>query len=158
MGPATRSDARNLVRLDLVRPQAIRPDAGGVDDVGGPNLKLLTRVRLTTTHTDRPPVVLEQINDLGAVDHHGTKALSLTEDGQHQPHIVGLAVVEQVGGARLLRGERGDQVDHLVSADRPVAIGRPVVLDLLPGRALPPATSDAGARHHVVQVQTDPDL
>ena len=48
-----------------------------------------------------PSVVVEDLGHLGAVHHHGAEALRLAEDGQHEAHVVGLAVVEEIGGARL---------------------------------------------------------
>jgi glycerol-3-phosphate dehydrogenase len=46
----------------------------------------------------------------------------LAEDRQHEPDVIGLAVVEQVCGARVASGERRDEVDDLLSGDRPMAV------------------------------------
>ena len=113
-----------------------------------------------------PAVPLQERGHLEPVGHHRPEALGLAEDRQDEAGVVGLAVVEQVGGLRVPRGQGGDQVHHLRGRDRPVPVGRPVrgvdltLLAFPPrGPTTPPLPATAAiARHHVVHVQPDPDL
>ena len=91
------------------------------------------------------PSSVEQAGDLGAVEADGAEALGLAEDRQHQAHVVGLAVVEEVGLARVAVGERRDQLDHLLAGDRAVAVGGPVVVALRSARRARGATSRPGS-------------
>ncbi len=61
------------------------------------------------------PVLLEDLRHLRAVDDHGAEALGLPQHREHEPRIVGLAVVEHVGRARLHRLEGRDQLDGLLA-------------------------------------------
>ncbi len=87
------------------------------------------------------------------------KRSRLAEDGEDETHVVGLAVVEEVGGLRIARRQRRDQLQQLVAVDRAVAVGRPVEVRvlLLRGAHLAAAATDAGRRHHVVHVEPDPE-
>ena len=113
-----------------------------------------------------PPLPAGDLDHLGAVQHHRAVAFGLAEHGQHQPHVVGLAVVEEVGVVRVARGERRDQPQHLVVVDRAMAVRGPPLLVLAGLRAvfipflalLPAAAAGAGGRHHVVHVQPEADL
>ena len=80
--------------------------------------------------------------------------------GQDEAHVVGLAVVEEVGVVGVARRQRRDQLQHLVAVDRAVAVGRPVeVLVLLLGGAhLAAAAADPRGRHHVVHVEPDAEF
>ena len=103
--------------------------------------------------------LLEQPGDLEAVGEHRAEALGLAEHGQHQPHVVGLAVVEEVAAAGLAVGERRQQLDHLVAPDHAVARRAPVLLAVLGAIADAPAAERRAAqaldRHHVVHVQPE---
>jgi hypothetical protein len=89
-------------------------------------------------------VVFDQPGHLDPVGGHRAEAHGLAEDGQHEPHVVGLAVVEQVAAARLAGGQGREQLEHLGTVDHAVAGRAPVVL-----------VAPAAAGHHVVHVQTD---
>ena len=52
----------------------------------------------------------------------------VAEDGEDEPDVVGLAVVEEIGVVGFARGERRHQLQHLVLVDRAVAVGGPVVV------------------------------
>ena len=84
----------------------------------------------------------------------GAEALRLAEDGQHEPHVVGLAVVEEVGGGRVARRERRQQLLHLVALDDAVLLGAPVLLVHERVAAAAPGALQL-ARHAVVHVQAD---
>ncbi len=58
------------------------------------------------------PVALEQAGHVDAVGAHRAEALGLAEHRQHEAHVVGLAVVEQVAARRLARGERRQQLER----------------------------------------------
>ena len=75
-----------------------------------------------------PGAVGDQLDHLGAVAEHRAEALRLSEHGEHQPGVVGLAVVEQVGLLGVARGQRRDQLGRLLTRDRAVAVRRPVVV------------------------------
>ena len=113
--------------------------------------------KATPARAPRPACDLDH---LGAVQHHRAVALGLAEDGEDEADVVGLAVVEEVGVVGVARGERRDQLQHLVVADRAVAVRGPVgVLALVMGRAhLAAAATDPRRRHHVVHVEADADL
>ena len=149
-------DPRHLgLVVDLLGPDPVGPHAGGVDHVVGLDLELLARLGVAAADPGRDPALVAQTRDLGAVEAHGAEALGLAEDRQHQPDVVGLAVVEEVGLARLERLERRDQLERLVRGDRPVAVGRPVVAGPLALLAVAACLADPRGRHHVVHVQPD---
>ena len=127
--------------VQLVGPQAVGPHAGGVDHVLGADLDLLAAVAI-----DGAGAAGGQARHLDAVGRHRPEARRLGEHRQHQPHVVGLAVVEQVAAGRLPAGQRRQELDHLVAGDRAVARGAPVVV-------VAPAAADR--RHDVVHVQAD---
>ena len=103
---AAGADARDLgLVVQLVGAQAVGPDAGRVDDV-----------RRRARRTRSPPAVLahaharraaglvaHELGHLDAVGADRAEALGLGEDGQHEPRVVGLAVVEEVAGRRRAR-------------------------------------------------------
>ena len=82
----------------------------------------------------------------------GAEALGLAEDRQDQAHVVGLAVVEEVGAGGVARRQRRDQLGGLLAGDRAVAVGVPVVV-LLAQLGLLAPLADPGRRHHVVEVE-----
>ncbi len=111
VGAAAGRDPRDLLLLeDLVRPDPVGPDAGGVDDVGRAHLEALARRPSRAAHPGRLPPLVEDLGHLRPVERDGAEALGLAEDGQDQPRVVGLAVVEEIGGAGLARAEGGDQL------------------------------------------------
>ena len=69
----------------------------------------------------RRPVVARAAGHLEPVGADRTEPLGLAEHGQHEPRIVGLAVVEQVAAGRLARAERRQQLDDLLAGDHAVA-------------------------------------
>ena len=142
VGAAARPDPRHLgLVVQLLGPDRVGPDAGRVDDVVGADLELARRTAASRTRTPSArPLLVDQAEHLAAVGHHGAEALGLAQHGQHQPHVVGLAVVEEVGGARLALGQRGGQPDDLLAVDHAVAVGAPV------GRAVAVASRAAAAR------------
>src|SRR3954447_6851660 len=77
------------------------------------------------------------------------EASGLLEHGEEEPHVVRLAVEEQVAGARLAAGQRGQVREDLLPGDDAMAVGAPVLL--LPA----PAPAGGRPRHHVVHVQPD---
>ena len=161
VGAAARLDPRHVLLLDhLLGADAVGEDAGRVDDVLGLDLEALARLGLEHGDAGGAPVGGEDLGHLGAVQHHRAEALGLAEDREHEPHVVGLAVVEEVGVARVARLERRDHLEHLIAVDRPVAVRRPVeVLVLLLGGAhLAAAAADPGGRHHVVHVEPGADF
>ena len=145
---------------DLLGADAVGEDAGRVDDVVGLDLEGLAGLGLTSGDADRAAVADEDVGDLGAVQHHRPEALRLAEHREHQPHVVGLAVEEEVGAVGLARRQRGHHLEELLALDRPVAVRRPVeVLVLLLGGAhLAAAATDPGRRHHVVHVEADAEF
>ena len=101
VGAAAGSDPRHLLLVeDLLRTDAVGPDAGRVDDVVGSDLEPLAGLGVATDDAVGPAVVRDQLGHPGAVAEHGAEALRLAQDGEHQAHVVGLAVVEEVGLAR----------------------------------------------------------
>ena len=146
VGAAAGPDDRHLgLAVQLLRPQPVGPHAGGVDDVRGAHGQLaaahgVAHHRAAVGERDR----------LDPVRRHRAEALGLGEHGEHEPHVVGLAVVEQVAAGGLAAGERGQELEHLRAVDDPVALRAPVVLAAAPA----PAPVD---RHHVVGVQPDPE-
>ena len=103
------------------------------------------------------PALLDQLGDLAAVGADRAEALGLAQHGQHQPGVVGLAVVEEVARRRLARGERRQQLDDLVAGDDAVAVGAPRRRRLAgPSRrrrAPRAAAAQLVHRHDVVEVQ-----
>jgi hypothetical protein len=85
---------------------------------------------------------------------HGAEALRPAEDGQHEPDVVGLAVVEQVAAAGGPAGQGGQQLDDLLPGDHPVARRTPVGVV---ARAAAGQGRDPVQRHRVVHVQAEPD-
>ncbi len=146
------------------------------------NSSPLSRSRARTPHA-RPSRSIRPMR-VHAIGADGAEALGLAEDRQDEPHVVGLAVIEQVPARRLARGERGQQLEHFLAGDRAVALGAPRLdclglrrrrrrlwLGLRRGRALgalcapSPGAADrrsAGPQaltvegHRVIQVQPHP--
>ena len=153
-------DHRHLgLVVQLVGADAVRPHAGGVDDGLGPDRERLARVGVADLGAARATALLEQPGDLEPVGEHRAEALGLAEHGQHEPHVVGLAVVEEVAAAGLAVGQRGQQLDDLVAADHAVARRAPVLLAVLVAVADAPAAErrapQAVDRHHVVHVEPE---
>ena len=155
-------DDRHLgLVVQLLGPQAVGPHAGGVDDAWRADRELLAALGVAHVGAARAAVLLQQRGDLEPVGEHRAEALGLGEHGQHEPHVVGLAVVEQVAAGGLAGGERGQQLGDLGAVDHAVA-GRAPVL-----RAVEVAVAHAAAaqrrapqpvdRHHVVHVQPEAD-
>ena len=130
VGAAAGSDPRHLgLVVDLVGPDPVGPDAGRVDRRCRPRSRTARPTRPSTQATPvADPSPVEQPGDLGPVEADRAEALGLAEDRQHEADVVGLAVVEQVGLARVAIGERRDQLGDLLAGDRAVAVGRPVVV------------------------------
>ncbi len=119
VGAAAGSDARHLgLVVDLLGADSVGPDAGRVDDVVGLDLEPVAARAVDADDAGGQPVLVEQAGDLGAVDADRAVALGLAEDREHQADIIGLAVVEEVGLARVALGERRDQLGDLVAGDR----------------------------------------
>ncbi len=109
--PARRADDRHLgLVVQLGGPQPVGPDAGRVDDVGGADLELVAALDVAQARADRAPAVLEQLDRLEPVRDDRAEALGLGQHGQHEPGVVGLAVVEEVAAGRRAVGERGQQL------------------------------------------------
>ena len=152
--PPAGSDPRHLLlRVDLLGADPVRPYAGRVHDVRRPNLEAAAGHAVHAAHASRARAVLHQADHLAAVRHHRAEPLGLAEDGQHEAGVVGLAVVEEIGGRRLARGERWQEALDLLALDHVVAVGAPL---LERGRvaAAPQARQPhALGGHHVVHVQ-----
>ena len=158
VGAAARRDPRHVLLLDhLLGADAVGEDAGRVDDVVGLDLDALARLGLDEGDAGGAAVAVEHLGHLGAVQHHRAEALGLAEHRQDEAHVVGLAVVEEVGVVGVARLQRGHQLQHLVAVDRAVAVGRPVevLVVLLGGAHLAAAAADPRRRHHVVHVEPD---
>ena len=155
--PAARADHRHLgLVAQLVRAQPVGPHPGRVDDVRGAHREL--GAALGVAHQR---AVVGQRGRLDPVGRHRAEALGLGEHGQDEPHVVGLAVVEQVAARGIARGEGGDQLGHLGAVDHAVARGAPVLAAVEVGVARA-ATAERRAadpvdRHDVVHVQPDAD-
>ena len=155
---AAGADAGHLgLVVQLVGAQLVGPHAGGVDHPRGHHLELVAGGPVAHQCPGGATVALHQPADLEPVGAHRAEALGLAEHGEHQPGVVGLAVVEQVAGRRLAGGQRGQQLGHLVAVDDPVAGGAPVRLAVpVEVRAAAPAApgAQALARHHRIHVQS----
>ena len=155
MRAAAGADDRHLgLVVQLVGAQAVGPHAGGVDDAVGADLERLAAGGVADAHPARAPGVLQQVDDLQAVGAHRPEALGLAEHREHEPRVVGLAVVEQVAGGRIAGGERGQLLADLVAADDAMAVGAPVGGGAIPA-ARPAAAPAALDGHDVVEVQGD---
>ena len=170
---AARPDARQLgLVVQLLRAQLVGPHAGRVDHVRGAHLEAArrSRRRAPARRCARPSRSSSPV-DVEAVGADRAEALGLAEHGQHEAHVVGLAVVEQVAAGRLARGERRQQLEHLLAGDHAVALRAPGLAAVeaadasrsCPGRARRVARFAAARaqpiavdRHHVVEVQPDP--
>ena len=162
VGAAAGPDDRHLgLVVQLARADPVGPHAGGVDDRPRAHRERLAALGVAHVGAAGEAVLLDQAGDLEPVGEHRAEALGLAEHGQHEPHVVGLAVVEQVAAGGLARRERGQQLAHLVAVDDAVARRAPVLLAVLV------AVADAAAaerrapqpvdRHHVVHVQPEAD-
>ena len=113
---------------------------------------------LDAAHPGGAPVVVEQARDLGAVQTDRAVALGLAEDREHEPHVVGLAVVEEVG---LAAGRAAASAGISSATSSPEIVrwrfGRPVVVAGDPLGALAARHADPRRRHHVVHVEPDAD-
>ena len=160
MGAAAGRDPRHVLLLDDLGTDPVGPDAGRVDDVLGLDLEAFPRLGLDRGDADRAALAREHLGHLSPVQHDRAEALGLAEDRQGQPHVVGLAVVEEVGVVGLLWLQRGNQLQHLVAVDRAVAVRRPVevLILLLGGAHLAAAATDPRRRHHVVHVEPPPQF
>ncbi len=118
--------------VELLRTQLVGPHPGRVHHVRGAYHELPSPLPIQRPHALSATVAFEQADGRHAVGAHRPEALGLAEHGQHQAHVVGLAVVEEVAAGRLARGERGQQLQHLLAGDHAVALGAPA-------RAPPPA-------------------
>jgi hypothetical protein len=167
--------------VQLLRAQLVRPHSGRVHHVCGAHLELRAALAVERSHAVRPAVALEQPRDADAVGAHSAEALGLAEHRQHQAHVVGLTVVEQVAARRLACRKRGQQLDDLLAGDDAVALRapglivlrldgsvraarlgwgiRPVRLGALGPRPAAAARAQPLAldRHHVVEVQPHAD-
>ena len=152
MGATARADGRQLrLGVQLLAADAVGPHAGGVHHVVGADLEAAAADPILAGDPPGAAVLVDQLQDLAAVRDHRAEALRLAEHGEHQPHVVGLAVVEEVRAARLAPGQSRQQVLHLLAVHDPVAVGAPVLLRAV--AAVPQAAPLT--RHHVVHVQAD---
>ena len=92
--------------MKLLGPDAIGPHSRGVDHVVRPDRELLARGRVGDSHARLLTVLGQQLDHLEAVGHDRAEPLRLAEHRQHQPHVVGLAVVEQIAPGGVTLGER----------------------------------------------------
>ena len=68
---------------------------------------------------------LKKPADLDAIGTDGAEALGLAEHREHEAHVVGLAVVEQVAARRLARGQRRQELCDLLAGDHAMALRAP---------------------------------
>ena len=109
VGAAAGGDRRDLgLGVELVGADAVGPHAGGVDDVVGADDELAAGLRVA--HGDVRPVPLPVAPSSVTSQPVGAdraEALRLAQHGEHEPGVVGLAVVEEVaagGTARRIAG------------------------------------------------------
>ena len=127
VGAAARGDPRHLGLVeDLAGADPVRPDPGGVDDVRGFDLDRGAGLGVAADDAPGPAVALEQRGHLEPIRHHRPESLGLAEDRQDEADVVGLAVVEQVGGLRIAIAQRRDQLEDLLTGDRPMPVRGPV--------------------------------
>jgi len=112
---AAGTNAQLRLVVELFGAQPIGPHAGRVDHVRRAQLQFRAALGVARAHAPRAAVALEQPGDVHAVGADRAEAFGLAEHRQHEPHVVGLAVVEQVAARRLARGERGQQLEHLLA-------------------------------------------
>ncbi len=103
VGAAAGRDPRHVLLLGHLGADAVGPNAGRVDDALRFDLEALARLRLDRGDADRAAAARQHFGHLGAVQRHRAEALGLAENRQHQSHVVGLAVVEEIGVARVAR-------------------------------------------------------
>ncbi len=124
--PRLGPDARQLrLLVELLRAQLVGPHAGRVDDVRRTDLEARAALDVERLDALGVTVVLEQAGDGDAVGADRAEALGLAQHGQHEAHVVGLAVVEEIAARRLARGERGQQLEHFLAGDHAMALGAP---------------------------------
>ena len=147
--------------VQLVRAQPVGPHAGRVDDVRRRGPRTRRRSRASRTRTPRRAVALEQPVTSTRLAEHRAEALGLAEHGQHEPHVVGLAVVEQVAAAS---GARPASAGSSSTTSSPSItrwrVGAPVLAAVEVGVARRAGASGERRsvdRHHVVHVQPDAD-
>ncbi len=155
VGAPARVDVGNLgLGVDLLGAEPICPHPGRVDHLVGAHIERATARAIDAAHPGGATALLEQLLDLAAVDAHRAEALGLPEHGEREPHVVGLAVVEEVAAGRAPRGQRGQVLEDLVGADRAVTVGAPVLTgSVAVTKAAVGATAQPLARHHVVHVE-----
>ena len=157
-------DARDLrLVVQLVGAQPVRPDAGRVDDVRRAHDELAPAGPLAHPHAGGAAgPVADELEHFDAVRADRAEALGLGEHGEHEPRVVGLAVIEEIAGRRRARGERRHELEHLVAGDRAVALGAPVRgIVRWRGRRAPAQAGSGGAPpaldgHDVVEVEPHP--
>ena len=141
MGAAAGTDARQLrLVVELFGTQLVGPHAGRVDHIRGAYLELRAALSIEREHSSRTPVSLEQAADPQAIGADRAEALGLAEHRQHEAHVVGLAVIEQVAARRLATagrrpcaprspgssaGKRRQQLNHFLAGDHAMALGAP---------------------------------
>ncbi len=128
----------------------VGPHAGGVDHVLGAQLELAAAQGVAAQHPGGAAAALDQALDLDRVGAHRAEALGLAQHREHQPRVVGLAVVEQVRRGGLARRQGGQHLQRLGGVHGAVALGAPV---LGVAALAAPARAAALAAHHVVEVQ-----
>jgi hypothetical protein len=112
--------------------------------------------RVLDAHARGPAGLLDQLGHAAAVGHHRAEPLRLAQHGQHQAHVVGLAVVEEVAGGRLAALERRQQATDLLGVDDAVAVGAPLLeVGLVAGPPAQAGQPQPVGRHDVVHVQPD---
>ena len=152
VGAAARTDLRQLgLVTQFVRSQAVGPHTGRVDDVVSVHDDRLVAHTVAGADAGGSAALLDELLDREAVRAHRAEALRLPEHGEHEPHVVGLAVVEEVARGRRAAAERRQEREDLGAGDDAVAVRAPGV----DRRGAPSA--QALDRHDVVEVQPDAD-
>src|SRR3954454_15619918 len=114
VGASAGRDAGHIgLVVDLLGADLVGPPTGRVDHGVGGYLERLARVPLEATDAARDAALEPQALDLAAVQGDGSVALRLAQHGEDEAHVVGLAVVEEVGLLRIERLESRDERDGL---------------------------------------------
>ena len=151
-------DLRQLgLGVQLVGANPVRPHARGVDHVLGADGERTARLLVVHRDLGPGPIRGAELGDAQPVGADRAEALRLSQHREHEPGVIGLAVIEQVAAAGPPVGDRRQQPRDLVAVDEPVTRRAPVRLAVGrggPPRAAPPAQRRRG--HDVVHVQADP--
>ena len=137
-------------------PDPVGPHAGRVDHVVGADRELLAGLGVAHLYARlREPSSLQQLDHLEPVGADRAEPLGLAEHGQHEPRVVGLAVVEQVAAGRVAVA-RARAAARRPPRRRSSGAGRGSSrLVASPGSRRRARPRSARRRHHVVHVQAD---